>query len=112
MKILIIEDNSQMREMIRHFVRDISNEIREEEDGIFALAAYKDFQPDWVLMDVQMKQMNGIQATKEIIAEYPNARIVIVTNYNDSMLRERAKEAGVSGFILKENLMVLREILV
>ena len=98
--------------MIRRFVRDLSDQIREEEDGESALSAYRDFQPDWVLMDFQMKEMNGIQATKEIIAEYPEAKIVIVTSHSNPALRKKAEKAGVSGYILKENLMVLREILV
>ena len=112
MKILIVEDSLQVRQMIRRFVRDLSDEIREEEDGESALDAYEEFQPDWVLMDFQMKEMNGIEATKEIIAKYPEAKIVIITSHNNPALRKKAKEAGVSGFILKENLMVLREILV
>ena len=112
MKILIVEDNLQVRRMICRFVREFSDEIREENDGVNALSAYRDFQPDWVLMDIQMKQMNGIEASKEIIAEYPKAKIVIVTSHNSPALREKAKEAGISGFILKENLSDLREILV
>lgn len=112
MKVLIIDDNFEFRQMVRLFIEDISEEIQELESGEKALESYSLFQPDWVLMDFQMKKVNGIQATKQIIAKYPKAKIVIVTGYNDWMLREKAEKAGVSGFILKENLMVLREILV
>ena len=97
--------------MIRRFVADLAAEINEIDDGESAFDAYAVFQPDWVLMDIEMKHTNGIAATERIRAAYPGAKIVIVTNYNDDQLRTRASEAGARGYVLKENLLDLRGIL-
>ena len=112
MKLLIVEDNFQMRRMICRFVSNICDEIREEADGALALDAYEKFQPDWVLMDFQLKQTNGIEASKQIINKFPNAKIIMVTNYDLDSLRKRAEKTGICNFVLKENLLDLQEILV
>jgi two-component system response regulator DegU len=97
--------------MIRQFLSDLAAEISEADDGESALDAYAAFLPDWVLMDIEMKHTNGIVATERIRAAYPQARIVIVTNYDDENLRERATAAGACAYILKENLLALRSML-
>ena len=97
--------------MIRRFLGDLAAEISEADDGGSALDAYAALLPDWVLMDIEMKHTNGIVATERIRAAYPQANIVIVTNYDDDCLRERAKAAGARGYVLKENLLALRTML-
>ena len=97
--------------MLRRFLSDLAAEISETDDGDSALDAYAAFLPDWVLMDIEMKHTNGIVATERIKAAYPQANIVIVTNYDDDCLRERATAAGARGYVLKENLLALRSML-
>lgn len=111
LKLLIVDDKAQVRSMIRRFVGDLAAEISETDDGESALDAYAAFLPDWVLMDIEMKHTNGIVATERIMAAYPQANIVIVTNYDDDFLRERATAAGACGYVLKENLLALRTML-
>jgi DNA-binding NarL/FixJ family response regulator len=111
LKLLIVDDNTVVRSMIRRFLADLATEINETDDGESALDAYADFLPDWVLMDIDMKHTNGIVATARIRAAYPEANIVIVTNYDDDSLRERASAAGACGYVLKENLLALRSML-
>ncbi len=111
MKVLIVDDNSQMRGMMRQFLRSIAGEICECEDGIDALACYEKFLPDWVLMDWEMKRMNGLKATRLIVGKYPNAKILLVTQYNDRELRDAADEAGACGVVMKEDLADLRRFL-
>jgi DNA-binding NarL/FixJ family response regulator len=86
-----------MRRMIRRLVMDLADEIGECGDGAEALAMYSELRPDWVLMDIEMKQTNGIVATRQIKADFPTARIVMVTNYDDATLREAARAAGACG---------------
>lgn len=100
-----------MRRAIRRIVSEFSDEIIECDDGARALAAYRKHLPEWVLMDVEMKEKDGLTATREICAAFPKARIVIVTKYNDLEMREAARSAGAFGFIVKENLLMLREFL-
>ena len=111
LKLLIVDDKAAVRSMIRRFLSDLAAEIRETDDGESALDAYAAFLPDWVLMDIEMKHTNGIVATERIRAAYPEANIVIVTNYDDDSLRERATAAGARGYVLKENLLALRSML-
>ena len=111
MKVLIVDDNEQARWMIKHYLREFSDEFRECEDGAEALEAYADFQPDWVLMDWEMRQVNGLVATQSIINQFPDAKILIVTNYDEKDLRQAATEAGASGFILKDDLLKLQSFL-
>ena len=111
LKVLIVDDNAEVRSMIRRFISDLAAEIREADDGANAFDAYAAFRPDWVLMDIEMKHTNGIAATARIRAVYPQAKVVILTNYNDDQLRARATEAGACGYVLKENLCDLRRLL-
>lgn len=111
MNLMIVEDNQRMRGMIRSVVQDLADEISECDDGSDALKMYSDKRPDWVLMDIQMKNVNGLAATKKIIAKYADAKIVIVTNFDDSEFRDSARRAGACNYVLKENLFDIRRIL-
>jgi len=111
MKVLMVEDNPSMRSMIRRILAGIADEISECDDGAAACSLYGELRPDWVLMDIELGQVNGITATRRIKAQYPDARVVIVTNYDDEQLREAAKVAGACGYVLKENLFSLLRIL-
>lgn len=73
--------------------------------------AYEKFQPEWVLMDVEMPRKNGFSATREIIEAHPEAKIVIVTKHGTQGMREAAEKAGACDYILKENLMGIRVII-
>ena len=65
---------------------------------------YEKSHPDWVLMDIMMEPVDGLSASKTIIAAHPEAKIIILTNYDDDYYRKVAKEAGTRAFILKEHL--------
>jgi two-component system, NarL family, response regulator LiaR len=109
--VLIVDDNQQVRRMIRALVEDMVDEFIECEDGSLALAAYSEHRPDWVLMDVEMKEMDGLTATSRIIEAFPQAKIVVVTRYRDPKIREMALRNGARAFVLKDNLLELREII-
>ena len=111
MKLLIVEDNPEMRRLMKRTLAGLAAEIAECDDGSEALAAYSRWRPDWALMDIEMKQTDGITATAEIKAAFPEARIIIVTNHDEAALREAARAAGACGYVLKENLLDLRLLL-
>ncbi len=58
-----------------------------------------------------MDSVDGIDATRQIIEVFPNARVIIVTDYDDSELREAAREAGACDYVVKENLLHLCRII-
>jgi len=110
-KILIVDDHAETRRMTRFFLRDLPFDFEECADGADALDCYQKIRPVWVLMDWEMKQMDGLAATRRIIAAHPKARVLMFTQYDDQELREAAHKAGASGFVLKENLMDLRRLI-
>lgn len=87
------------------------HEIVESENGVDAVSSYETERPDLVLMDFEMPGMNGIKATEKIRTSYPDARIIIVTMFDDAHLREAALKAGAERYVLKEDLMELPGIL-
>lgn len=109
--ILIVDDNAPMRRTIRSFLNDLAAEINECGDGREVLQAYAVYAPDWILMDIAMKETDGLTATRQLLALWPQARVVIVTNYDDEALREAAQQVGVCGYVLKENLLEIRDLL-
>ncbi len=111
MSVLIVDDNSVMRRTIRRMVSEFAGEINECEDGSEALSAYEKYHPDWVLMDVEMRRKDGLTATREICAAFPEAQIVIITKHSAAGMRKAAQIAGAFGFVVKENLLELREII-
>jgi CheY-like chemotaxis protein len=107
MKVLIVEDDRAVRDLIKRMVGDLVDTFCECSDGRDALAAYQLERPDWVLIDIRMKDVDGLAATEQIIKAWPMARVLIVTSYNDASLREAARQAGACGYVLKENLLEL-----
>lgn len=109
MKVLLADDNAAMRQVMRRILHGLATEVCECDNGAEACALYATQHPDWVLMDVEMPEVNGIVATQRIRANDPEARILIVTNYDDTSLRKAAQEAGASGYLLKDNLWELQQ---
>lgn len=109
MKVLIVDDNSEIRRMLRRVLADLSTDIAECAEGSEVLRAYTLQQPDWVLMDIEMGLLDGIAATRQIRASDPAAHILIVTSHDNPALRAAAQAAGASGYVLKENLMEIRQ---
>src|SRR5437016_3293406 len=111
MRFLIVEDDERVRRMIKTIVADLSEAVYECSDGSQAHASYAEHQPDWVLMDLMMPEVNGIEATRQIRSSYPAARIVIVTSHESMSMREEARVAGAYAYVLKDDLFDLRRIL-
>ncbi len=112
MKVLIVDDNEKVRLLLRDYLPASADEIYECANGDEAFALFDKHRPDWVLMDQDMPRMDGITATREIIASFPRANICMVTAYNEEELRDAAFAAGAIGFVVKNNLFELEAILV
>ena len=76
--------------------------VGEASTGKEAVQKYKELHPDVVLMDLRMPEMTGIDATREIRKDDPEAKIIALTSYDGDQDIYRAIEAGVRGYILKE----------
>lgn len=111
MNILIVENSPRMRRMIRSVVAGLAHEVFECGDGNQAFSAYQTHRPDWVLMDIGLNDVDGIAVTGMLKAAFPEAKVVIVTDYDDARLRQAAQLAGACAYVLKEDLFKLREII-
>ena len=109
--VLIVDDNPEMRRLIRAMMGRLASVVYECSDGVDVLAAYQSHLPDWVLMDIEMPGLDGIRATRQLLTAYPQARVVIVTNYDQPLLRESARSAGACGYFCKDNLADIRRLL-
>jgi len=109
--LLIVDDNPEMRRMIGQVAAAKGDLIIECADGDEVTEAYAAHQPDWVLMDVEMKRMDGLKATAALIRLHPEARVIIVTKYGDAQTRAAAQEAGARFFVGKDDLLSLRSLL-
>jgi CheY-like chemotaxis protein len=111
MNILIVDNSSRMRRTIRSLLGELAHEVFECEDGGQALSAYETHRPDWVLMDIGLRELDGILITGTLKAAFPEAKVVIVTDYDDAKLRQAAQHAGACAYVLKEDLFQLRSIM-
>jgi len=72
------------------------------------VSAYELYGPDWVLLDLSMHRVNGLEALREILAAHPEARVAIVTQHDSPTLRVAAYRAGALRYFLKDDLTQLR----
>ena len=114
MRFLLVEDNASFRSEIRSFLVGefgIGTIIAECEDGASAIEKMKLFKPDWIFMDIGLPGMDGLETTRRITSSYPQANIIILTQYDEPAYREEAIRAGAKEYILKEALDSLEAII-
>jgi CheY-like chemotaxis protein len=110
MTVLIVDDNSGIRRVLRRLLADTGTLIWECADGSEALAAYEEHRPDIVLMDIRMPTIDGLTATRLIRGYDPSARIIVLTDYQDEDMKSAALEAGAREYVLKQEIASLPEI--
>jgi DNA-binding NarL/FixJ family response regulator len=108
---LIVEDNDDMRRLIKSVIATNDDTICECSDGGEAFDAYCEHKPDWVTMDIELPTQDGLEATRQIKAAFPDAKVLIVTSYDTLALRESARKAGACGYVVKENLLDIPKII-
>jgi two-component system response regulator NreC len=103
-KILIADDHALVRQGIASFLNmsDKYEVVGEAADGVEAIQAVKKHKPDIVLMDISMPKLGGLEATLEIKKINPAIKILVLTQYEDTVYIRRFFKAGVSGYLLKK----------
>jgi two-component system, chemotaxis family, chemotaxis protein CheY len=99
---LIVDDSVFARKSLARLIESFGGQVAgEASDGLSAIAEYARTQPDLVLMDITMPQMEGIEAVEKIVQEHPGARIVMVSSvgYQDNILA--ALQKGARHFVQK-----------
>jgi DNA-binding NarL/FixJ family response regulator len=110
-RVLTVDDHPLLREGIAAVLEGQPDMIVAgvAANGLEAVERYRALRPDVTLMDLQMPEMDGIEAIRAIRAEFPDARIVVLTTYDGDFLALRAIKAGASGYLLKS--MLRKELL-
>ena len=103
-RILLVDDQRLMRDGLRTLL-ELEGDLKvvaEAEDGQSGLDAYEQFEPNVVLMDIRMPGMDGVEATRRLIERWPEARVVILTTFDDDEYIFEGLRAGALGYLLKD----------
>jgi DNA-binding NarL/FixJ family response regulator len=104
-RVLSVDDHPLVRKGIAAILENEPGMtlVGEAENGRDAVRYYRELLPDVVLMDLRMRDVDGIEATRQILAQFPDARIIVLTSYDGDQDIYRALDAGVRGYLLKES---------
>ena len=102
-KVLFVDDHEMVRIGVSAYLSSLPDieVIGEAEDGIKGVELALSLRPDVILMDLVMPELDGIEATKQILSEWPEAKIIIVTSFVDDEKVYPALEAGAISYMLK-----------
>ncbi|GAB2863077.1 response regulator [Pseudoduganella ginsengisoli] len=99
---LVVDDSIITTDKLVNMLTELGhNVLQVAGTGQEALAAYRQLQPDFVTMDITMPDMDGVQATRLIVEEFPHANIIMATSHGQEKMVLAAIDAGARGYILK-----------
>ena len=102
-RVLTVDDHPLMRQGIATLIRNENDMtlVAEAANGAEALARFREHQPDITLMDLRLPDRNGIDVLIAIRAEFPDARVLMLTTFEGDVEMQRALQAGARGYLLK-----------
>lgn len=102
-QLMVVDDHHIVRKGLVALLQTVPDMrvVVEASDGSQAIEAFRQHRPDVVLMDLRMQGMNGVEAITQIRAEFPDARIVVLTTFDGDEDIYRALQAGARGYLLK-----------
>ncbi len=100
-KVLVVDDAEFLRVRLTKMLSTDGHEVFQAENGVKAVATYKDIHPDVVLMDVTMPEMDGLTALKEIVGFDPKARVIMLTALGQESVVLEAVKSGARDFVVK-----------
>ena len=110
--VLVVDDSTFMRKRVEDKLKTLGYKVvGAARDGDEAIELYERLRPELVTMDITMRGKDGLSASKEILDKHPEANIVVLTMLKEKDYEKMAKAIGVKGFLLKDDLERLGEIL-
>ena len=105
MNILVVDDDILVSNALKTILEsdDTLHVAGTGEDGEDAVRLYGELKPDVLLMDIRMKKLNGLDASRMILSDYPDARILLLTTFSDDEYIVKALKCGVKGYLLKQD---------
>lgn len=102
--VVLADDSTTIRAMLSALLGEVPEIelVAVAPDGETAVVEVLDHRPDVVIMDMQMPGLGGLEAAKQILSEWPEARIIMNTAYGDEALRLEAEAIGAVGYITKD----------
>ena len=102
--IVIVDDNPYYRETVRNIIEKQQNlkVVGEAGDGVYALQAIEKHRPDIVLMDITLPYLDGIEATRKIMAKFPNIKVIMLTMHANPAFSDHALQAGACQYLAKD----------
>lgn len=104
-RILLVDDHKILRDGIRSLVKEYDNieVVGEAPDGRTAIRLVQELSPDVIIMDISMPGLNGIDATRKILADHPNTKIIALSMHYDKQFISEIFKAGASGYLIKDS---------
>ena len=104
-RVLIAEDHATVRGAVRALLESEADieVVGEAADGEQAVAMAKELDPDVILMDIAMPNLNGAQATRRVKSQVPKAKVLVLTRHDDDGYLKRLLEEGADGYVLKQS---------
>jgi len=103
-RVLIADDHTLFRKGVKRLLEDsdVAHVVGEASDGIEAVRKAKDLSPDVILMDISMPNLNGIEATQQLLKRDSDTRVLILTMHDNEKYIGRILRAGAAGYLLKD----------
>ena len=102
LRVLVVDDSPIISQKLVMMMELLGYRVvKTVENGLAAVAAYREYKPDLVTMDITMPEMDGIAATRAIKHEFPDANIIMVTSHGQEKMVLESLKAGAKGYVLK-----------
>ena len=105
-RILLVDDHAILRQGLRRILTQTAEfeVVAEAGSGLEAIDQAAKFRPDLAIVDIAMKELNGIEATRQILKKSPNTAVLILSMYDNEAYVMKATRAGARGYLLKDSI--------
>ncbi len=107
-KLLLVEDNINMRSYLKTILNSSCEIVAESSNGKLGVSLYEKYKPDYVLMDIELEEMDGLAAANLILKFDNDAKIVFLTQYKDHTLKQRIEKLNSAHYFTKEHIHLVK----